>query len=105
MNPEQQEVTIKDKIHIASEEANVCWNFPLGELTPTAIDSNRIILGTNQDVNVTVYAELPVSLVPYCLSHGYGQEIESQKIAAKCRLTKGIHRYLFRFCQNKGQKI
>ena len=105
VNPEQQEVTIKDKIHIASEEANVCWNFPLGELTPTAIDSNRIILGTNQDVNVTVYAELPVSLVPYCLSHGYGQEIESQKIAAKCRLTKGIHRYLFRFCQNKGQKI
>ena len=105
VNPEQQEVTIKDEIHIACEEVNVCWNFPLGELAPTAIDSNRVSLTTGDDENVTVDAELPILLAPYLLSHGYGQEIESQKIVAKCRSTKRIQQYIFRFHQNKGQKV
>lgn len=102
--PENQEVIIKDEVGVGAKHAEACWNFPLGECAVISSGPHSLTLRLTDGQKVDFESELEISLLPYQLSYGYGQEVTRSKIVSRCVLTEGEHSRIFRFHRNSGIK-
>ncbi len=94
----RQSIIITDRIEVPVEEGcEVCWNFPLGVDARPSISAMGQISISSKNVTVLLSADLPLELEPCLVSPGYGQEVESQKMVARGRLSAGTHKFVFRF--------
>jgi hypothetical protein len=87
--PDEQSVTINDRLEISAPEASARWIFPVGTSEVSRLSETSVIIGPAGTARLV--SETPLQVVAAAVSPGYGREVAGSAVVSECLLQRGQH--------------
>ena len=90
-----QSVIVDDKLTAPFDDVKACWHYPIGYYKNIMVEGKRVVFG-NDDVDIEITADLPLTVLKASFSTGYGLEDNGSVISLESNLASNDNN--FRFC-------
>jgi hypothetical protein len=87
--PDEQRVTINDRLEINAREAFARWIFPVGTSEVSRLSETCVAIGPGGTARLV--SETPLRVVAAAVSPGYGREVAGSAVVSECLLQRGQH--------------